>query len=222
MSTTGFVLVAAVLAAGALIYNRREVLLTFGTTPFIATADATIKKEAPDVKYGNSSELIARYRYDDQQPNTYQRLNKFYVRFDIPTTGRICRATLQFETIHKHAEAHFKVYGLNEQYDTWDESTINANMAPGHDQSLPWSSFGMKNYETTFVGRFSFPDDHKGHVTMASTRELVLFLRDDTDGKVTFIIVRETCNDQETVFSARGTNSWSPPTLTITTRMWCL
>ncbi|HYE17278.1 MAG TPA: DNRLRE domain-containing protein [Tepidisphaeraceae bacterium] len=86
----------------------------------------------------------------------------------------------------------FSVFGLTDQsLDGWTEAATNWNNAPGNDTT---SQINVLPAKTTLVGTFSLTGEGTGAVTITGAA-LDTFLRDDTNGTATFILVRNTRAD---------------------------
>lgn len=79
-----------------------------------------------------------------------------------------------------------RIYALaNESLDDWDENSITWENSPGHDAD----STGFNN-DAILLGELSVPAGVTASTFSFSSQELLDFLNDDTDGRVTFMLTR--------------------------------
>lgn len=126
---------------------------------------------------------------------------KGYVRFDLAgvpfdTAGELADAALTLNFVASGVGStaadetyQFSVFGLNDDAagQGWAESGIVWDNAPGND---PTSHDGV-NADATLLGTFMLTGQGLGPLEFSSD-EMLDFLRDDSDGLVTFIVTRNT------------------------------
>ncbi|GLI39937.1 PEP-CTERM sorting domain-containing protein [Geobacter hydrogenophilus] len=150
---------------------------------------------------------------------------KSYIGFDLSGLGpfSIATATLDFNFVDSGAGAtlagttyQFEVFGLtNELFDTWGESTITWNNAPGNRPNN-----GLNSLMVASLGTFSLTGKGVGTYSFTS-QELVDFLNSDSNDIATIIVRRNTnqpSNAQNYVqaFASSENVSVGGPTLNIT------
>lgn len=177
---------------------------------FTATHDAFVVGGTPNDNFGSSDSLTA----------TSVSSRKAYIQFDLSSiTDPIDTATLSFDVRTSPVPTFtFNVYGLNDGVtgEVWDESTITFNNAPGNASGFS----AVDAAETTLVDSFDldrtlFP---VGNTVTLSSTQIADYLNSDTNGIVSFLIVRQTSGSQGSAFySKENTASAIAPTLTITT-----
>lgn len=108
----------------------------------------------------------------------------------------------------------FKVYGLKEEHDSWESSTLRYGNAPGNVKD----GNKVDGRQTIYLGSFQL---EKGELEVTKTvesEELLSFIRNDQNGLVSLIIIREN-SDQKSVnsivhgFANSKHPSASPPKL---------
>lgn len=147
--------------------------------------------------HGGGSQVYVKRDWTD----TSAGHRKGYLQYDYATgTGRLLAdAWIEFpfyatglgalDATGESTVFDFHVYGIsNESIDTWDEATTDWNNAPANDTS---NGYGVISADTTDLGTFSVTGAGVG-THMIQTPALQSFLQADTDGKVSFIVVRET------------------------------
>jgi len=167
-------------------------------------ADAYIKDNAATTNYGNSSQL--QIKHSDNSSNN----RKAYIRFDLSDPGidlatDLADATLSLNFVDSGAgstpgdkEWTFELFGLKNGHakEGWVEGNGGTDNDPTGE--ITWSNApanaawnGLVTGEVTSLGTFSVEGKGLGEIDIASAA-LTQFLKDDTDGQVTFILRRTT------------------------------
>ncbi|MBZ0166182.1 MAG: DNRLRE domain-containing protein, partial [Candidatus Omnitrophica bacterium] len=114
----------------------------------------------------------------------------------------------------------YNVYGLNDGVagESWNESTITWNNAPGNDIA---SAGGLIGSATTLLGSFdlTFPPTVDGTRISLNTAALLGFFASDTDDLLTLILTRQQQNTSVEYFAAKEDPNRVAPALNITTQM---
>ena len=110
-------------------------------------------------------------------------------------------------------DSRFAIYGVtDESLDDWSESDVRWASAPACDDAGPLSSRARK------IGEFWIPRGGSGAVTVRGDA-LADFIRKDTNGLVTFVIVRETGESDPSglvhAFASKEHPTARPPTLRV-------
>jgi hypothetical protein len=146
-----------------------------------------------DVNYGNNSDLSL-WDYSDGGVTIYR---KAYLRFDLtgaPET--ITSAQLVLTPSAANTFFFYNLYAVKESYDTWTESTITWNNAPANQAGL-----GIDPNRVGFYGAYSFYGNAGVPIALDLPQSLIDFLNQDTDNKITLILVPY--NSQTTGTSAQ-------------------
>lgn len=119
-------------------------------------------------------------------------------------------------------DSTFTVYGLtDEAQDAWDESGLTWNEAPAHDTAQEARHLPAVG-KAVLLGRFEIAQGVSRGTRTLRGKALVDFLRQDTNGLVTFIVCRET--DETTkdglvhAFATKESGNNTPPLLRVKTR----
>lgn len=119
-------------------------------------------------------------------------------------------------------DSTFAIYGLiDESEDEWQESVITWNEAPAHDPAQSARHLPAPS-KSVLLGRFQIEQGVSRGTRTLSGQALRDFLKQDTNGLVTFIICRET--DETTrdglvhAFATKESGSNTPPLLRVKTR----
>ena len=165
--------------------------------------------------YGSSNTLLVKY---SDSGNSYAD-RKTWIRYDI--SSRAGRAISDPELLLPFIETgvgtvatgtwQFQVYGLtDESLDNWDESTAKWNDLPAN---ITDSGNGVDLAKAVSLGTFTVEDKGVGTVARISGPALRNFLAGDTNGRLTFIVVRDTQAPSGTVDYAHGFASREHPTI---------
>ncbi len=149
---------------------------------------------------------------------------KGYLRFDITSiTQSISDISLELTYVGKTPDTSanpstYRVYGLLDGHigENWGELAINWSNAPGNNTS---STIGVLPDETELLGTFalSFPGTSVGDKVIFASDTLRDFVQADTDGMVTFIVVREQANFAIEYFTSKEHSTLSHPILNVVT-----
>ena len=162
-----------------------------GSVSVVAVKDNFARKGQPDTVQPYDSFIIVKGENDG-----FNR--KAWIGFELPCPGieygSIAGAAFSI-TFHSTGGVgsgirSFDVYALtNETIDSWTEETLTWNNAPANDLS----SNSVLPGDTTFVGSFSF-DAKAAHGLVVSVSSTAIddFVATDTDGQLTFIVIRST------------------------------
>ena len=119
-------------------------------------------------------------------------------------------------------DSTFDVYGLtDETQDAWDENGLTWKEAPAHDPAQPERHLPVAG-KAVLLGRFEIAQGVSRGTRTLRGKALVDFLKQDTNGMVTFIICRET--DETTkdglvhAFATKESGSNTPPLLRVKTK----
>ena len=176
----------------------------------------------PDTNYGSVTSI--RVASPFFPPNAFAGTRKTYLRFDLSAlgSGGVADAELQLTFLGGDADdTEINVWGLDDGDvgESWDESTITWNNAPGNFQSHWIPDLNR----TTQLGSFVRAGDAQNlDVLTFSSASLVDFLNADTDGQVTILLTgnSSSATDFSSLASkesaAVGTGNAIPPTLEIT------
>lgn len=156
---------------------------------------------------------------------------KGYVGFDV---GRFDRTRLEDAELVLSIEpsdlgfatlvpdATFAVYGLtDESQDVWEENGLSWHQAPAHDETQEAKHLPMSG-KSTLLGHFEIAQGVSRGTRTLRGQALVDFLKQDTNGLVTFIICRET--DETTkdglvhAFATKESGNNTPPLLRVKLR----
>jgi ferric-dicitrate binding protein FerR (iron transport regulator) len=151
---------------------------------------------------------------------------KVYVGIDLAPVGkhRLTEAQLSFTIApsglgfaSEVPDATFAVYGLHdERFDDWDEHTLRWNSAPAN---APGGKTLDLN-QVTRLGTFEIVQGVVSGTRSINGPALLDFLRRDTNGMATFIVVRETRGsgrgDLVHGFASKDHPTLAPPTLKLT------
>lgn len=89
----------------------------------------------------------------------------------------------------------FAVYGITDEYrEHWDTGDLLWKDAPGF---LPDREKELNMSEVRLIGKFTIPRGQQSGRIQLENDELLAFLRSDTSGLVSFVIVRETYSTRE-------------------------
>ncbi len=178
-------------------------------------ADSWANKEAADTNYGGDDLMQTNYR-------AAQRYRIMYVRFDLSSLGfdKSLVDTVELSLVYDHASAGagyapIKVYGLNDldAGESWIEtgaSGLTWNNAPGRSGNGVDTSAAPELAEIPAV-------PSPGDPIAVSSAAMAEFLRNDTNGVVTFLL-QDTTSDSDTFWRTKEYDVDSVPTLTITQR----
>lgn len=218
----------AFLGAAALHGSPLTVVRTTADAPWGADSSVKGGNEFMNVNFGGEAALHAK---------TYGARRKGYLRFGLgESAGKPSRAELRLtcEIIELYARDQekgltFEVYGLNDGTEAgegflgedWSETELTYANAPAYAvaEDKVARGFGKINGgQARFLGRFQITNDNAtaGDPFVAldsdSSPELLSFIRDDTNGHVTFIIVRNGGASSNVVFIAKesGKRSLAP------------
>ncbi|QDT55173.1 FecR protein [Caulifigura coniformis] len=157
----------------------------------------------------------------------YDWHRKVYLRFDL---GLLDGQEIDTARLELHADrsgmgfaahcpdARFSVYGLtDEAKDDWGDETLTWNDAPGN---FPDGNH-MDAARTVYLGTFTIPQGQCSGTFGIDSPELVDFLKTDTNGLTTLMIVRETIgtdiSDIVHAFASRRHPTLPAPMLRLTT-----
>jgi hypothetical protein len=157
----------------------------------------------------------------------YEWHRKVYLRFDLALLGN---KSIDSARLELHADrsgmgfashcpdATFTVYGLiDESKDDWGDEKLKWADAPGN---FPDGNH-MDVSRTIPLGQFTIPQGQTSGIFGIDTPELVQFLKSDTNGLATVVIVRETIgtgiSDIVHAFASRRHPSLPAPMLRLTT-----
>ena len=153
---------------------------------------------------------------------------KGYIRMDITNKSFVAK-TAYLDLVVSLTDSAYSsypqtvnIYGLtDESLDSWDSSTTTWNNAPGNDSSSPTA---LDPAKTVFLGSFKVATSDTGKTKRLAGGDLVDFLNDDTNGKVTFILCRpvETWSGYNLVLSGDANSTYAPPKLTISSEITTL
>jgi hypothetical protein len=155
----------------------------------------------------------------ERTDSMYQR--KAYVAFDLaPIAGEtIVDARVEFTLIptafsSRFPDATFAVYGVtDDSLDSWDEKTIEWDNAPANGPG----GAGVDLKKAVLLGRFVVEQGVQQGTFGVEGEALTRFLKNDSNGLVTMVIVRETARAEEKSiihgFAGRLHPSGAQPTL---------
>jgi hypothetical protein len=142
-----------------------------------------------------------------------------YVKFDISgVSGNMADAQLQIYITSGGSARTWDIYGLidNDVDDAWGEMTITYNNAPGM-LAATAGNFTIDAAKLTLLGTLAVPSTVNVTVTSSpATLNLASFLKSDTNGLVTFVLIPQPPERQFYVASKEGVtteNGWIAPTL---------
>lgn len=177
---------------------------------FTATHDAYIQGSTADTNYGAAEFVNA----------TSISSRKSYIQFDVSSiTGIVDSATLSFDVRTRSSNIHnFNVYGLNDGVtgEAWDESTLTFNNAPGNDSGFS----GVVAEDVTLLDNFDVSSAlfDVGDTVTLSSANIASYLNNDTNGIVSFLIIRQNSQNAATSFYSKENLAGAiAPTLTVTT-----
>ncbi|EAQ81575.1 DNRLRE domain-containing protein [Blastopirellula marina] len=176
-----FIVVIAVLSASASGGTANAELL------IPVSEDSYVQQNQPDSSFGASPFLQVG---DIAGGNA----SKAYLGFDVSSVGHVGEATLSLTFLTStqpqgpgSASYEFAVFGIDEGESDWSSNTLTWNNAPANDLS---SGSGVLSSAATSLGTFSTVGGTGiGQITGSA---LATFLNADTDGFVSFIVVRLT------------------------------
>lgn len=155
-------------------------------------ADAYIAASVPDQNFGLQSSLQVK---DNDQGSGAGLSTKIYLRFDLSSlqAKHLASATLRLKVNFKTGTSiTTEVYGLRESVDSWSEDQITWNTAPANLSKQAQADTGLNPLLVTSLGSFTAGSEHQAGDTLEfSSLQLRDFLRDDSDGTVTFILIRQ-------------------------------
>lgn len=167
--------------------------------------------------YGTSPTLLV--KYSEPGGSNYDR--KSWIRYDIASrAGRLLSdATLSLPLVESGVGTNatgtwqFQVYGLtDESLDNWNEATAKWNDLPANVTS---SGNGVDPAKSVSLGTFVVNGKGVGTTQIISGPALLDFLRSDTNGQATVIVVRDTQAPNSSINYAHGIASkehtTSPP-----------
>lgn len=182
----------------------------------VASHDATIRGgEDTDTERVGTERALTVEGSEDEDGRS-----KVYLRFDLPEDlGEVVHAALVIRSavtytgprsyeIHGLMEADN--YGAGRLGEAWDELAIHRDNAPGN-----LNAPGLDEERTVLVSRFSLPEN-KGNA-IAAGNTMSEFVRADTNGTVTFIVLAPEDNRKRAIFYSRHMDE-DPPTLIVRTR----
>ena len=194
--------------------NKPETLL-------ISTSYGNGMDQAIDFSKGTKN----KHRYFLTVKNTKSELRrKSYIKFDL---SKLKGSSFKSVKLRLRAvptgygsaslipeEAGFSVYGLtDEDLDNWDEKKINWKNAPANVDVAN----KLKSSKVAKLGGFEFKRSFQDGFVTVSTEDLLNFVKSDSNGFVTFIIVRETGEFHKSglvhAFASKEHPIDSPPTL---------
>lgn len=193
-------------------------------TPSSARADEPIEVRATqDLSVSRGTDDTGPRKERIIHPKTVgddkHQLDRFaMIRFDSKDFGKGVRlAELQIQA--RDDETHdgryrFRVYGVRDG-DKEDEAFTEKDYQPGAEGTLFDNSTNMLDRkQVSVLGTFS---TEKGKTVHFSSTTLTAFLRSDTNGVVTLVIIRETESGKDSVF--KDSSSDNPPKLVMKTVM---
>lgn len=112
------------------------------------------------------------------------------------------------------SDSRFAVYGLtDEALDLWDEASLTWAIAPASDDE------GLRPEQTRRLAEFWLPRGASGAPFSVRSAEIAAFLKNDTNGIASFVIVRETSETDPSglvhAFASKEHPSARPPTLRV-------
>ena len=161
----------------------------------ISTKDGAGMDQAIDFSTGTKN----KHRYFLTVKNTKSELRrKSYIKFDLSKLGAAAVKSVKFNiravpTGYGSASlipeiAKFTLYGLtDESLDNWDEKTIKWENAPANVQQ----GNQLENSKVAKLAQFEFKRSFQDGLISLETEEIKNFVKSDSNGLVTFIIVRE-------------------------------
>lgn len=169
-------------------------------------------QQGPDTNTGAEVRMRAFRQLADTRSKTG------YIRFDLgDAAGDMSGATLTFEaTFLKGSEKTVEVYGLLDgEHDSWDESTITYNTAPGV-LTTTLGNCAIDPATTTLLGTIVTPAAGDPYPVSFTSDPVALPLADflgwDTNGLVTFIFVGA---NNEGEIASKEHATFAAPTLTL-------
>jgi len=186
------------------LFFSADALGAVGVTPtqtvLSADADAYIQGRTAggeNSNFGGSTELRIKYNLNGAgQGHNFNR--KSYIRYDlspIANLGKLTNAVLCLPFVNgvgilePGVTYTFAVYGLNDgdPGEGWAEGGITWNNAPQNDPNP-----GQMGPGTTLLGRFTVFESGAGTTVNFSDPRVLQFIQGDSDGQVSFALVRET------------------------------
>ncbi len=206
-----------------------KVVFTDGTVEraaLTADADSFVRLGQATNNFGSATQVLAK----DSGGGSTTR--KGYIRFDVSgiNFNHITAAELELEVSTNNnggspldptpKDYIVNLFGLNDgdAGEGWDESTINFNNAPANA-----ANNGIDTNAATLIGQFTMPALNPSQVDepiivglndliTPNGDDLINFLKNDTDGLVTFILTR--AGDSNNLgFASRENPDLAPPTL---------
>lgn len=187
----------------------------------ITTKDGAGMDQAIDFSKGTKN----KHRYFLTVKNTKSELRrKSYIKFDLAKLGTAQVKSVKFRiraipTGYGSASlipelARFSVYGLtDESLDNWSDKKINWQNAPANEDVAS----KLDDSKVAKLGQFEFKRSFQDGLISLSTEDLTNFVKADSNGLVTFIIVRETGEFHKSglvhAFASEEHPIDSPPTL---------
>jgi hypothetical protein len=165
---------------------------------------------SPDNNFGSDPAFLVRYW-------SGVRASIGFLRFDISgVTGDMSEAILSLASHPIHGvvyTSNLAVYGLKEDYDIWDESTITYNNAPGL-LSAPVGEYALEATKLVRLGVIACISN-----TLCTSDPIQLdissFISSDTDKKISLLIVKESSDSSEWAFRSKEKTGVVIPTLTL-------
>ena len=200
-----FVFVASGVALVPLLTNPSVGAMVDITTADGTGGDALVKQDAPTTNYDQD--------YLEVRHNKYYSRHT-YLRWDLSTlSGTATDASMKVMVAFAQSiPVDMAVYGLNDGNagESWTESTITWNNAPGNDTAVHDLLAG----EVTLLGTLSAPvGTVAGDILTFSTPDLVNFINADTDDQVTIILVNDSFTGGSADYSAQLMRKESTDTL---------
>lgn len=162
----------------------------------ITTKDGAGMDQAIDFSKGTKN----KHRYFLTVKKTKSELRrKSYIKFDLSKLGTAKVKSVKFRiraipTGYGSASlipevARFALYGLtDESLDNWEDSKIKWENAPANKKE----GYELDESKVAKLGQFDFKRSFQDGLITLSTEEITNFIKSDSNGFVTFIIVRET------------------------------
>lgn len=196
-------------------------------------ADAYIESIAALRKRYRSTSLLLVKNSPWRRRGPQPRNRKAYLKFDIDSIkgAQILAADLKLTFApsgigfaSQVPDATFAVYGLlDEKEDQWDEH-ITWETAPGNSKNGKpfWGGEELNEDKVALLGTFVIPQGEAQGTRSVGGTHLIELLKRDTNGIVTFILVRKTPgsgrNDLVHAFASRRHPDLLPPTLKVVVR----
>lgn len=195
------------------------------TPAFGQGRDTWIQSSAKHITTGRESYLRVKHTSHDEKLD-----RKAYIAFDI---SRFAGRPVEEAEFVLHVEpsdlgfaalvpdAVFAVYALtDETQDAWKESALSWAAAPAHDQE-PAHRITAIAGQSRLLGQFTVPQGTTRGAFSIKGPALAEFLRSDTNGLVTFIVIRQTDetarNGLAHAFASKENTRNAPPMLRIKT-----